>query len=146
MNKLGKCILSTIESDSHMWNLVYMQLVLEECGYETLNLGCCVSEQETIQTVKKYAPDLVVISTLNGHGYVQGRSLVENYRKSLGNRGPTIVIGGNLSTQISTNAELGKDLVQAGYDAVFTGSGSIEAFHKFIDKQKAIKMNPRVAS
>ena len=141
-----RCVLSTVESDSHMWNLVYMQLVLEECGYKTLNLGCCVSEEETIKAVKNYAPALVVISTLNGHGYIQGKKLIEKYRKDLGSCSPTIIIGGNLSTQVSSSAALREDLMKAGYDGVFTGSESIEAFHSFIEKLKAEKNSFREAS
>lgn len=35
-------VLSTIPSDSHTWNLLFLQLLLEEHGCEVTNLGACV--------------------------------------------------------------------------------------------------------
>lgn len=37
-----EAILSSTSSDSHMWNLIFIQLVLEEHGYHVTNLGACV--------------------------------------------------------------------------------------------------------
>ena len=37
-----EAVLSSTSSDSHMWNLIFIQLVLEEHGYRVTNLGACV--------------------------------------------------------------------------------------------------------
>lgn len=146
MKYIGKCILSTIESDSHMWNLVYMELLLNEYGFDVHNLGCCVAEDETVKAVMEHCPDLVVISTLNGHGYVQGKSLIENYRQELGEKAPTIVIGGNLSTNIDSYAQLSEKLLQAGFDGVFTGPDAVESFDRFLHKVKLSRAKLKAAS
>ena len=132
MDNLKKCLLTTVESDSHMWNLVYMQLFLEEHGYDTYNLGCCVSENETITAIKSQNPSLIVVSSVNGHGYVQGKSLVQKIKNEFGHCCPTIVIGGKLSTQISDNSTIHDDLLSRGYDGVFVNNSAINQFKSFL--------------
>lgn len=132
MNARLLFLLSTVESDSHTWNLTYLQLFLEERDIEVINLGPCVSHQETIDAIEARQPDAVVISSVNGHGLRQGKALVAHARASLGSLAPAFVIGGKLTTDASEHEEVRKQLLSAGYDEVFVGNDSIEDFRLWL--------------
>ncbi|QMU68231.1 cobalamin B12-binding domain-containing protein [Streptacidiphilus sp. P02-A3a] len=114
-------ILSTVSSDSHTWNLVFLQLLLEEMGYEVVNLGPCVPDQVLIESVRGYAPSSVVISSVNGHGHIDGARLIRALRAD----GDPVVasvpalIGGKLDIQGTANTDLAEELLAAGFNAVF---------------------------
>lgn len=84
-------------SDSHTWNLVYLQLALEEWGHRVTNLGPCVSACLLAAACRETAPDLVVISSVNGHGYRDGLMAVSKIRALSGAVGAVpVVVGGKL--------------------------------------------------
>ncbi|MGQ7270042.1 cobalamin-dependent protein [Marinobacter nauticus] len=129
----GKHILiTTVQSDSHTWNLIYIQLVLEELGATVTNLGSCVPIEASVSEIGSCNPDLVIVSSVNGHGYYQGMELIKHARSVLAGRLPPIVIGGKLSTNTETNATIETDLVSAGYNAVFLGDEAIADFKNYL--------------
>ena len=123
-----RCILSTIESDSHMWNLIYLELLLEEEGWTVANLGCCVPPQELEDAIRTETPDLVVVSTINGSGAIQGLELIRGLRERLGAALPPVVIGGRLTTAVEADADAAAALRVAGYAAVCIGPPAISEF------------------
>lgn len=42
-------LVSSVSSDSHTWNLVFLQLLLEEMGHEVTNIGSCVPDDLLIE-------------------------------------------------------------------------------------------------
>ncbi|MBF6651102.1 MULTISPECIES: cobalamin B12-binding domain-containing protein [unclassified Methylobacter] len=129
-----KCLLTTIESDSHTWNLVYLQRFIQEHGGLAKILGCCVSPRETVDAIKSFRPDLVVVSSVNGHGFHQGRELITKAVQSLGTYRPIFVVGGKLTTAEEDNKWISDDLQKAGYDKVFVGQSAIEDFTSFLQE------------
>ncbi len=117
-----RVILSTVSSDSHTWNLVFLQLLLEEMGYEVVNLGPCVPDTVIVEAVRTHAPDSVVISSVNGHGHIDGVRLIRALRADRDPAVATIpvMIGGKLGIQGAANAGLAEELLAAGFSAVFT--------------------------
>ncbi|MGW7413543.1 cobalamin-dependent protein, partial [Streptomyces sp. NPDC054863] len=57
-----RVLVSSVSSDSHTWNLVYLQLVLEELGHEVRNIGACVPDDLLLEECLAHRPALVVIS------------------------------------------------------------------------------------
>lgn len=135
MNQKPRCLLATIESDSHMWNLVYLQLWLEEQGFEVNNLGCCTPQTDLAEAIEGFEPDLVVVSSVNGHGHYQGRQMIENIRRH--DAGVTCVIGGKLTTSESDTLRVRDSLLEAGYAAVFIGSDAMVDFAAFLQDESA---------
>jgi methylaspartate mutase sigma subunit len=80
MKRQPTALLTTIESDSHSWNLVYMELLLKEQSFRVVNLGPCAPVPKTIAAIAEFGPDVVVVSTVNGHGYLQGKTLAVSIR------------------------------------------------------------------
>ena len=128
------CVLSSTPSDSHTWNLIYMQLLLEEHGFAVHNLGACVSEGQLIQTVMEDQPDIVVISSINGLGLIEGQNLITAAIEKLGNDiMPLFLIGGKLTTCDSELSNVRTTLTTSGFDGVFVGAGSVVEFKAFLN-------------
>lgn len=128
---MKSAILATIHSDAHSWNLIYFQLLLEEMGFAVENLGVCTPPQLVAQQLRNQRPELVVISTVNGHGYLEGIALGETLRSV--NETSLLVIGGKLSTNgICTKAQEAS-LLGAGFHKVFHQQTSIDDFRAFLE-------------
>ncbi|MFJ7095847.1 cobalamin B12-binding domain-containing protein [Streptomyces mirabilis] len=125
-----RCIVSTVESDSHIWNLVYLQKVLEEQGAVVLNLGSCTPVGEVLRGIGEFNPDLLVVSSVNGHGHHGARVLLNEMQRH-GRKVPCVV-GGKLTTAESDNDRVRGDLLSLGYTDVFTGENSIDRFREFL--------------
>ncbi|GIF11368.1 cobalamin B12-binding domain-containing protein [Actinoplanes teichomyceticus] len=117
-------VLSSVSSDSHTWNLVFLQLLLEEHGYQVENLGACVPDDLLVEVCLARIPDAVVISTVNGHGRLDGIRLARRLRAEPALAGIPMMIGGKLGLQGTADAASQAELIAAGFDAVFeAGSG-----------------------
>ncbi|WP_278255873.1 hypothetical protein [Nocardioides convexus] len=54
-------VLSSVSSDSHTWNLVYLQLLLEENGCAVVNLGATTPDDLVADALREHRPDALVI-------------------------------------------------------------------------------------
>ncbi|MEU2440444.1 cobalamin B12-binding domain-containing protein [Streptomyces rubradiris] len=121
-------------SDSHTWNLVYLQLLLEEHGHRVVNLGPCVPEDLLIAEALAHRPALIVVSSVNGHGYHDGMRTVTRLREHPALAAVPAVIGGKLGIAGPCGAEEVAALRAAGYDAVFDDSAEgVAAFRRMLD-------------
>ena len=127
MTKL-KALLTTIPSDSHQWNLVFMQLFLEENGLEVINLGPNVPYDLLETSCLEHQPDLVIVSTVNGHGYIEGKELINRIRQTDGMNGKPVFMGGKLSTDVNLSYLYAMELEQAGYKKVYCNDQDLPDF------------------
>ncbi|MGW7271834.1 cobalamin B12-binding domain-containing protein [Streptomyces sp. NPDC054864] len=119
-------------SDSHTWNLVYLQLALEEWGHQVTNLGPCVSADLLASVCHTDAPDLVVIGTVNGHGYQDGWTAVTRLRATNGpSRAVPVVIGGKLGLGGNPDPHRAAQLREAGCTRVLD-DGDMDALRTFV--------------
>ncbi|MFB7115762.1 cobalamin B12-binding domain-containing protein [Streptomyces sp. NPDC056190] len=125
-------LLSSVSSDSHTWNLVFLQLLLEEMGNRVVNLGACVPDELLIQECSVIRPDLVVISTVNGHGQADGHRLIGKIRARPEIRHTPVVIGGKLGITGGAQEDTARRLVSAGFSAVFSDDAEPAALGRFL--------------
>ena len=116
-----RILLSTTSSDSHTWNLMFLQLLLEECGFEVLNLGPCVPDALLVETARSCRPSAIVISTVNGHGRIDGARVARAVRRDPEVAQLPTVIGGKLGIEGTSSDDEVSRLLEAGFDAVFIG-------------------------
>jgi methylmalonyl-CoA mutase cobalamin-binding subunit len=126
-------LLSSVSSDSHTWNLVFLQLLLEETGHDVVNLGACVPDELLLSECVERHPDAVVVSTVNGHGHADGRRLIATLRADERLSGLLVVIGGKLGVGGDHDAGLADELVAAGFDAVFPDGADLAGFVRYLD-------------
>ncbi|MGW1429737.1 cobalamin B12-binding domain-containing protein [Streptomyces sp. NPDC002431] len=118
-----------LSSDAHTWNLVYVQLLIEGLGHRVRNLGPCVPDDEIVETCRTTRPDVLVISTVNGHGFHTARPLIEAIREDRSLRDLPVVIGGKLGVSEDGAQDRARALVALGYTAVFEdGAAGVASF------------------
>ncbi|MFJ2376720.1 cobalamin B12-binding domain-containing protein [Streptomyces sp. NPDC087769] len=118
-------VLTTIASDSHTWNLLFLQLLLEEQGWEVTNLGACVPVDVLIEEATARPPGLIVVSTVNGHGAEEAPGLARAVRAVPALARVPLVVGGKLDTSGTIAPEVHASLTDAGFDAVLTGANAV---------------------
>ncbi|MFG2873471.1 cobalamin B12-binding domain-containing protein [Streptomyces sp. NPDC048337] len=126
-----RCLLTTVESDSHFWNLIYLEKLLEEHGAVVHNLGNCTPAELVVRKLAAYQPDLLVVSSVNGHGYYGARELLTQIH--LAGLDVPCVVGGKLTTAASDNDRVRRDLLAHGFTDVFVEEDAVERFRELLN-------------
>lgn len=126
-----RVVLSSLPSDAHTWNLVYVELVLREMGHVVRNLGACVPQRMLVRECCDTSPDLVVISTVNGHGASEGARAVKALRRDRRTCDVPVVIGGKLTTRGRAGGGVSGQLLRAGFSEVFDDADA-ERFRAYV--------------
>lgn len=130
-------VLSSTPSDSHTWNLLFIQLLLEENGWSVDNLGPCVPPATLVDESLHRAPDLIVISTVNGHGAQDARQVIAALRAQPALTDVPVVLGGKLCVSEDQALAAAPGLVASGYDAVLVGDCAVPRFRSLLARVAA---------
>ncbi|MGV9878486.1 cobalamin B12-binding domain-containing protein [Streptomyces sp. NPDC003006] len=125
-------MVTSLASDAHTWNLVYLQLLLEEWGHEVVNLGACVPDELLLDSCLRLTPDLTVVSSVNGHGFHEGKRVIGKLRAREELARTSVVIGGKLGIGGAGGRERASALTEAGFDGVFEEGSGMGAFRSFL--------------
>jgi methylaspartate mutase sigma subunit len=125
-------VVTSVSSDSHTWNLVYLQLLLEELGHRVHNLGACVPDDLLVSECLRLRPDLIVVSSVNGHGFHDGLRLIGRVRAYDELADTPMVIGGKLGIAGPGCDRSRAQLTAAGYGAVFEDGTGLTAFQSYV--------------
>jgi methylaspartate mutase sigma subunit len=125
-------IVTGTASDSHTWNLVYLQLLLEELGRQVSNLGPCMPDDELVDVCRRAEPALIVLSSVNGHGVSDGLRVVRRLREQSELAATPIVIGGKLGITGADSSRHNQELLDAGFDEIFDEAAGIGPFRSFV--------------
>lgn len=117
-------VLATVPSDSHAWNLVFMQLLLTEIGFDVINLGPCTPVALVLDTAAELGADGIVISTINGHGCDEaprlGKAKIADPRVSH----LPLAVGGKLTTTNRIEPDQVERLRASGFGLIHQDNGS----------------------
>jgi methylaspartate mutase sigma subunit len=131
-NKQSVVITST-PSDSHTWNLLFLELLFNEEGFTTHNLGCCVPITDLMGSIYTINPDLIVISSLNGLLYLDLEKMMLHIKKFLmSHHRCKLLVGGNLSTHKRESLYLKKRFLNMGIDRVFDGKHAVKQLKNYL--------------
>jgi len=133
----SKTLVTGLSSDSHTWNLIFLQLYLEERGHEVVNLGPCVPDGLLVSECLRTSPDLVLMSSVNGHGRSDGQRVVRKLREQEELEQTPIIIGGKLGISGRQSDLDLKGLIDSGFDAVFDDNAGSAGFATFLEEQEA---------
>ncbi|MGW1072819.1 cobalamin B12-binding domain-containing protein [Streptomyces sp. NPDC002537] len=131
-------VVSGTGSDSHTWNLDYLQLLLEGWGHRVENLGPRVTGKEIVARCRYRAPDLIVLSSVDGHGESDGLRAISALHASRALAGTPVVIVGEFGTHGAEDrardegSRTARRLLAAGFAAVFLEPAGLEAFKDFV--------------
>jgi methylmalonyl-CoA mutase cobalamin-binding subunit len=135
LDSASKLIMVTsVASDSHTWNLVFLQILLEELGFPVVNLGPCTPDDLIVEECRRLRPAVLVVSSVNGHGHIDGRRLISRLRRDQDLQDLRVVIGGKLDVTGGADPTLGRTLLDAGFDAVFSGDAGPAELQRFLSE------------
>jgi methylaspartate mutase sigma subunit len=132
-------ILTGTPSDSHIWNLIFMELFLQERHYRVHNLGACVPTTHLQDALKKLPCDLVVISSINGHLFQDAIKIISSFPKHSFSSLPPFILGGKMGIVQKDAAFQKRKLLKLGYDGVFIEKNALENFAQYLDRLASLK-------
>ena len=85
MLRNNRVVLGVIGADVHAVGNKILEMVLTEAGFEVINLGVMVSQEEFINAAVESAAGAIWVSSLYGHGEIDCRGLREKcYEAGIG--------------------------------------------------------------
>ena len=97
-----KLVIGVIGADVHAVGISILQHAFEEAGFEVVNLGVMVSQEEYIAAAIETNADAILVSSLYGHGELDCRGLRDKCDES-GLKGILLYVGGNIVCLLYTS-------------------------------------------
>ena len=113
-----KLVIGVIGADVHAVGISILQHAFEEAGFEVVNLGVMVSQEEYIAAAFETYADAILVSSLYGHGELDCRGLRDKCDES-GLKDILLYVGGNIVVGKQPFDEVEKRFKAMGFDRVF---------------------------
>ncbi len=113
-----KLVMGVIGADVHAVGNKILYFAFTEAGFDVVNLGVMVSQEEYIDAAVETHADAIVVSSLYGHGELDCRGLREKCDEA-GLRGIVLFAGGNLVVGKQPFDEVEQRFIEMGFDRVF---------------------------
>ena len=117
MNKVT-LIIGVIGADVHAVGNKILEYAFSQAGINVVNLGVMVSQEEYIAAAVETNADIIVVSSLYGHGEIDCRGLREKCDEA-GLRNIPLYVGGNLVVGKSDFLEVEKRFLEMGFSRVY---------------------------
>lgn len=111
-------ILGVIGADVHAVGNKILSHAFTEAGLNVINLGVMVSQKEFIEAAIEADADLIVVSSLYGHGEIDCRGLRQKCVEA-GIGGIKLYVGGNLVVGKKDFESVKRVFVEMGFDRVY---------------------------
>ncbi len=118
MKKNRTVVLGVIGSDVHAVGNKILEMSLREAGFNVVNLGVMVSQEEFINAAIETDAAAILVSSLYGHGEMDCRGLREKCREA-GIGDILLYVGGNLVVGKRSFEEVEKIFKELGFDRVY---------------------------
>ena len=113
-----KLVIGVIGSDVHAVGNKILFHAFTAAGFEVINLGVMVSQEEYIAAAIETGADAIVVSSLYGHGELDCRGLREKCDEA-GLAGILLYVGGNIVVGKQPFEDVKKRFHAMGFDRVF---------------------------
>lgn len=111
-------VIGVIGADVHAVGIQILNFAFTEAGFNVINLGVMVSQEEYIEAAIETSADAIVVSSLYGHGELDCRGLREKCDEA-GLKGILLYVGGNIVVGKQPFEEVEKRFKAMGFDRVF---------------------------
>lgn len=120
-----KLILGVIGADVHAVGNKILYHAFTGAGFDVINLGVMVSQEEFIEAAIEAAADAIIVSSLYGHGELDCRGLREKCTEA-GLKDILLYVGGNIVVGKQPFEEVEKRFLDMGFNRVFPPGTSPE--------------------
>ncbi len=131
-------IIGVIGADAHAVGNKIIDLTLNNHGFNVVNLGVMVSQEEFINAAIETKADAIIVSSLYGHGEIDCMGLRAKCDEA-GLKGLPLFVGGNLVVGKQNFEDVKERFLQMGFDFVYPPSTPIE--DTIIDLKKTLKID-----
>lgn len=128
-----KIIIGVIGADVHAVGNKIMYRALTDAGYEVINLGVTVSQEEFIDAAIETDADAILVSSLYGQGELDCRGLRDKCKEA-GIPDILLYVGGNIVIGKQDFNETKKRFQAMGFDRVFPPSTDPEVDIEYLRK------------
>ena len=111
-------VIGVIGADVHAIGNKILYHCFVEAGFNVINLGVMVSQEEYVEAAIESNADAILVSSLYGHGEIDCRGLRERCEE-WGLRNILLYVGGNIVVGKQPFEEVEKRFKQMGFDRVF---------------------------
>lgn len=118
-------VTGVIGADVHAVGNRILALSFEEAGYNVVNLGVMVSQEEFVNAAVETKADAIVVSSLYGHGEIDCQGLREKCDEA-GLKGIFLLAGGNLVVGKQDFVEVEKRYKAMGFDRAYPPGTTLE--------------------
>lgn len=113
-----KLVLGVIGADVHAVGNKILDHAFTGAGFEVINLGVMVSQEEFIEAAIESAADAIIVSSLYGHGELDCRGMRDKCDES-GLSGILLYVGGNLVVGKQPFEDVEQRFKAMGFDRVY---------------------------
>lgn len=111
-------VIGVIGADVHAIGNKILYHCFSEAGFNVINLGVMVSQEEYVEAAMECNADAILVSSLYGHGEIDCRGLRERCEE-WGLRNILLYVGGNIVVGKQPFEKVEKRFKQMGFDRVF---------------------------
>ena len=132
-------VLGVIGADVHAVGNQILYHAFTDAGFEVINLGVMVSQEEYIAAAIESNADAIVISSLYGQGELDCRGMREKCREAGLGEIP-LLVGGNIVIGKQSFEEVEQRFLAMGFDRAFPPGTdpkvTIQALHEILDEKE----------
>ena len=114
----NRLVLGVIGSDVHAVGNKILEMAFQEAGFQVVNLGVMVSQEEFINAAIESDAAAILVSSLYGHGEMDCRGLREKCQEA-GIGDILLYVGGNLVVGKRTYNEVDELFKKMGFNRVY---------------------------
>ena len=131
-------VMGVIGADVHAVGNKILEYAFSQAGINVINLGVMVAQEEYIAAAIETNADIIVVSSLYGHGEIDCRGLREKCDEA-GLKNIPLYVGGNLVVGKSNFEEVKKKFLDMGYSRVYPPSTTPEQCIEDIKKDLGVE-------
>lgn len=127
-------VIGVIGSDVHAVGNKIIEYTLEKEGYNVINIGVLSTQEEFINAAIESGAELILVSSLYGHGELDCRGLREKCIESgIGNI--LLYVGGNIVVGKQDFKDVERRFLDMGFDKAFPPNTPIERILPIIKEE-----------
>ena len=130
-------VIGVIGADVHAIGNKILYHCFVEAGFDVINLGVMVSQEEYVEAAIECNADAILVSSLYGHGEIDCKGLRERCEE-MGLRNILLYVGGNIVVGKQPFEDVEKRFKQMGFDRVFPPGTDPETTINFLNKDLKI--------
>ncbi|HHU26236.1 MAG TPA: methylaspartate mutase subunit S [Bacteroidales bacterium] len=134
----GTVVIGVIGADVHAVGNKIIDFALREAGYNVINLGVMVSQEEYIQAAIETDADAILVSSLYGHGEIDCQGLRDKCNEA-GLGDIILLVGGNLVVGKQNFEEVETRFLDMGFDHVSPPGTPIEGVFDYLEEAIAAR-------